>query len=107
MVVEMILPKLNSRLKQENNSEKKSSSCLTNNINFAQIDRVNYERQQIQYAIVQKNAEINDISMRIKTLSEYDPPVDVHNEEELLEQKYQELQQLDEILAFKTQIERE
>lgn len=79
----------------------------TNNINFAQIDRVNYKRQQIQYAIVQKNAEINDISMRIKTLSEYDPPVDVHNEEELLEQKYQELQQLDEILASKTQIERE
>jgi len=76
-------------------------------VNFSKIDREKPEYEQIQQEIIQKNSEINDISMRIKNLSEYDPPADTSAEKLLLSQKYQELQQLDELLYSQNQIERQ
>lgn len=69
---------------------------LNQHLNFVEIDRIKQQKEDLREQIHNKNNEIYDTSIRIKTLNEYDPPVDSSNERNLLKQQTADLQKLEE-----------
>ena len=64
--------------------------------NFAGAARIAKDQESLSREIMQKTSEISDTEMRIKTLSEYEPPADTSTERKLLAQQQSELQTLSE-----------
>ena len=68
--------------------------------NFVAIDRIKQQKNNLREQINYKNSEIYDTSVRIKTLNEYDPPVDTTAERNLLTKQTADLQKLEEKFAY-------
>lgn len=68
--------------------------------NFVGATRIANDKESLAREIMQKTTEISDTEMRIKTLSEYEPPVDTSNERKLLSQQQSEFQILSEKFEY-------
>lgn len=69
-------------------------------LNIVKTERMKKQTDVLYNAIIEKNNEIISTSVRIKTLNEYDPPVDTYTERRLLSRQNQELQNLEEKYAM-------
>jgi len=69
-------------------------------LNFVEIDKLKTSVDGLYDAITAKDSDIMDTRAHIKTLNEYDPPVDSSHEQSLLEKQTQDLQTLEEYYAF-------
>lgn len=68
-------------------------------INIIKIENTQKQTDDLLTAIIDKNSEIMDITTLIKTLGEYEPPVDTSKERAALSKQNQELQILEEKYA--------
>ena len=71
--------------------------------NFIRNKRLSERKNSLLIQINQKIEDISDINIRIQTLNEYDPPVDITKEQILLSQQQSQLQRLEERYAVVNQ----